>query len=387
MHSRSTIMTRQVGVVGAVAILTALALQGCEMPGSVEGWKEQFSEVGSKALGQASHFANAAKAAGEHALKDASVHAAKLKEESAKLLAAGKLKAKDLQSKAQEAMATAKEHGAHALAEAKKKLAEAKKATGAKAKELQAKAEKAVAAAKEHGAKALVAAHKKLDEAKEHADLLVKKAKVKAAEFQDQAGKALEKAKEIAAKAKEALEAVKKGGLLEKANEHAQELLKHATEHADSLKDLGKTVIEKAKAAVKEASTPEAIEKAKKELAALRVKIEGPLTAAADTAKEAAAKAAAQAKEYHDALTEAKKTAADAKQTATEGGADERLFELPDHLKNDLPAANSAAYYAGLASISLVSFSFAMLAVRKFSMGRREQVSEEVSELLENGVE
>jgi len=89
---------------------------------------------------------------------------------------------------------------------------------------------------------------------------------------------------------------------------------------------------------------------------------------------------------FGDALTKAKKLAVDAKNKAVEGGADERLFTLiPDDI-DITPKSNGAMYYAGLASLVVVSISFGAIAVRKYTNNRRTLVRGETSEL-EDGLE
>jgi len=313
-------MTRQVGVVAAVAILAALTLQGCEMPGTAAEWQSQFSEVSQKALGQASHFVHAAREAAPGLLKAAGEQAAKLKEEASKKFAEAKKKAEDLHGdKLKEFMDKAKEVHAAAMKKAGEVVAEGKKA---------------------------------------------------AAELKEKAAKAME--------------AVKKGKLLEQAKAAAEKAAKAAHEHYETMKAHGADALEKAKAKLEELKEgSDAYDKAKKALESLKDQMAEGLKktqAAAEAAKDKATEAAHKA---HAALTEAEEASAEAKKAATDGGADERLFELPAELKNELSTSNSATYYAGLASISLVSISFTVLAVRKFSAGRRTAVSQS----LEDGVE
>jgi len=101
--------------------------------------------------------------------------------------------------------------------------------------------------------------------------------------------------------------------------------------------------------------------------------------------KEVAAKAAAKAKE---ALTSAKKAAVAAKTAAVVGGAPSTLFELipdevdgtiPDEI-DEAPQKDSVIYYAGLASVCLVTFAAAMVAFRKISLGRNNGRTQSVED-------
>jgi len=136
--------------------------------------------------------------------------------------------------------------------------------------------------------------------------------------------------------------------------------------------------------------------KSKVDKAAAEKKMKAALEKLGNSAAQAKLKETADAdkKKADEALATTKELATTAKKEAVSAGADARLFELiPDDVDGTvpdeidlMPQNNGAMYYAGLASVSLVSFAVAMIAFRKISLTRRTLTGSHLPVDVEDGM-